>query len=375
MLRKPSPIRRATSATRPAAAERVPLIDVFSDRIAETARLGAPWPGVVGVSGGSDSLALMLLLAAWAKKLGKPPPAVLTVDHGLRKGCSATAKRVVERARALGLEAHVLRWTGDKPESDIEARARDARYRLMGAWCRKRDVAAIYLAHTLEDQAETFLLRLARGSGIDGLSGMKAVSPLPSSGQQGVMLVRPLLAVRRADLRAYLEGRGEAWDDDPMNDDPRFARARIRAAWPELEALGLLPQRLADAAAHLARAREALDGQTAALLTRITHQDDGALVIDSAQLILVPEEIGLRALASVLMRVSGQAYRPRFERLERLYGRIVAGRLTSGATLHGCRITPVTKRQAMFGPATLAIVPEKTGRRAKSKNPVETAVN
>jgi tRNA(Ile)-lysidine synthase len=343
--------------------------------MARAADLGPPWPGAVGVSGGGDSLALMFLLAAWAKRLRKPLPTVLTVDHGLHKESSAIAKRVVERARTLGLDSHILRWTGTKPDSDIEASAREARYRLMGDWCRKHGAAGIYLAHTLEDQAETFLLRLARGSGIDGLSAMKTVSPLPSPGQSGVLLVRPLLAVRRADLRTWLAARRETWSDDPMNDDPRFARVRIRAAWPELQKLGLSPQRLADAAAHLARAREVLEGDTDALLMRISREDGGVLLIDSAQLMLAPKEIGLRALAAALMRVSAQAYRPRFERLERLYALNASGRLAGGRTLHGCRIVPVTKLRAIFGRATVAIAPEKRERGVKSKKADETAVN
>jgi tRNA(Ile)-lysidine synthase len=209
------------------------------------------WPGAVAVSGGGDSLALMLMLAR-AKK--KPAPIVLTVDHGLRPDSAKDAKAVLQAAKKLGLEAHLLQWKGAKPKSDIEAAAREARYRLMGEWCAKHKIGALYLAHTLEDQAETFLLRLARGSGLDGLSAMQEVAPFPLPGYGELKLVRPLLSVTRAQLRAYLKKSGLEWRDDPMNEDPRFARVRIRQSWPQLEEIGLSPTRIAAAAGHRAGA-------------------------------------------------------------------------------------------------------------------------
>jgi tRNA(Ile)-lysidine synthase len=150
--------------------------------MAKVAALGAQWPGAVAVSGGGDSIALMLLLAAWARAQETPAPIVLTVDHGLRKGSARDARNVLARSKAAGLEAHVLTWRGNKPSADIEAAARDARYRLLGMWCLAHRIRSLYVAHSLEDQAETFLLRLARGSGIDGLSAMAPVARFPSPG-------------------------------------------------------------------------------------------------------------------------------------------------------------------------------------------------
>jgi tRNA(Ile)-lysidine synthase len=332
-------------------------------------RRGAPWPGAVAVSGGGDSLALMLLLAQWAKAQRKPPPIVLTVDHGLREGAAKDARMVVSRAKAADLKAHVLRWTGAKPESDIEAAARDARYSLMGAWCARQRIAGLYLAHTLEDQAETFLLRLARGSGIDGLSAMTLVAPLPSAVCDGVAVVRPLLGFRRAALREYLTARDQKWIEDPMNSDPRFARVRVRDAWPMLESLGLSPTRLAAAAGHLARAREALDRDCDALLADVSRTEGSSVLLDAARLAKASPEIGLRALARVLMQVSGSDYRPRFERLQRLYTEICASPLKSGRTLHGCRVAPARKPHALFGAGTLLVMPEKAGTRRRGARP------
>jgi tRNA(Ile)-lysidine synthase len=324
----------------------------------DTQRLGAPWPGAVAVSGGGDSVALMLLLGRWAKVAKIALPVVLVVDHGLRKGAAEDARKVVHFAAAAGLKAHILRWRGTKPTSDIESAARDARYRLMGAWCRKHSARGLYLAHTLEDQAETFLLRLARGSGIDGLSAMKSVAPLPLRESEGVLLVRPLLGIARARLREFLAAQGHTWIEDPMNADPRFARVRIRAAWPTFEGIGLSPARIAAAASHLARAREALDRDTRELLADGCRFEGGVALLDASRLISAPREVGLRTLARVLMEVSANDYRPRFERMQRLFTRICAGELRSGCTLHGCRIAPAKETVAVFGAGTVIVAPE-----------------
>jgi tRNA(Ile)-lysidine synthase len=328
---------------------------------------GAPWPGALAVSGGGDSMALMLLAVEWAKKHSRAQPVVLTVDHGLRPHSMREAYEVIRRAQAAGLHAHVLPWHGPKPSSDIEAAARDARYNLLGAWCSAHGVAGLYLAHTLDDQAETFLLRLARGSGLDGLAAMRSVSDLPSPRWNTVKLVRPLLAERRQRLRSLLKERGEAWLEDPLNRDPRFARTRLRSAWPVLKECGLSPERIAAAASHLARARQALDEDTRSLLARACRFDGGSAVLDAAAIAAAPAEVALRCLAFVLMRVSGRVYRPRFERLQRLYSEIVGPcGLVIFRTLHGCRLGPARKIEAVFGCGTLRITPEK---RRPANNP------
>jgi tRNA(Ile)-lysidine synthase len=321
------------------------------------------WPGAIAVSGGGDSVALMLLLADWARRGKRAAPIALVVDHGLRDGSARDAKQAARWTRDAGLESHVLTWKGKKPDADIEAAARDARYRLMGEWCRSKRIGFLYVAHTLEDQAETFLLRLARGSGIDGLSAMRSPSPFPLDGFE-MRLVRPLLDFGRAELRDYLTARGQGWLDDPMNSDPRFARVKLRRKAMELAELGLTPKRLASAASHLARARAALDDAVQSWLRTACRCDEGRVRLDAGSLAALPEEIGLRALAHVLGLVSGQGYRPRFERLERLYSAIKAG--NAKATLHGCRIEPSPRSDAIFGLATLTIVREPARRASKA---------
>ncbi|HVZ70290.1 MAG TPA: tRNA lysidine(34) synthetase TilS [Rhizomicrobium sp.] len=324
--------------------------------------LGNLWPGAVAVSGGGDSLALMHLIADWAAARKLPAPKILTVDHGLTAGSRNRANEVKARAGKLGLTCDVLVWKGTKPQSDIEAAAREARYRLMGEWCRKNDIHHLYLAHSEDDQAETFLLRLARGSGLDGLSAMSPIARYPIEGYPRLSLVRPLLGTKREDLRRFLKARRIAWHEDPMNADTRFARVRLRAIWPELEKAGLTAGRISAAARHLGRAREALEQETALLIAAATRKEGARLLIDGAALAAAPREVGLRALAELLKKVGGQAYRPRFEQLESLFDSLAGGQF-SARTLHGCRLGFAPKRLAAFGSRTLSL--EKEAKRLK----------
>lgn len=342
----------------------MPLADELTGAFAEAmAGCGAPWPAVVAVSGGADSLALMLLLRDWAKARRIALPVVVTVDHGLRSGSAVEARQVARWARAHGLKASVLTSKAPPPVADIEAEARAIRYRLIGAFARKAKLAAVYVAHTRDDQAETFLLRLARGSGVDGLAGMRAVSPFPMS-EFPMVLVRPLLGFARASLRPMLVEQGQHWIEDPMNADARFARVRIRQAWAQLEPLGLTPARLVETAAHLGRARQALEAVSGAVLARACQAVERGIALDPFALKSAPTELGLRALASALMGVSQNPYRPRFERLSALFTAVTAGGLGGGRTLHGCRIGPAPKAAQVFGPNTLLIEVEK-GRTPK----------
>jgi tRNA(Ile)-lysidine synthase len=332
---------------------------------------GHAGPLAVAVSGGGDSLALMHLLRAFARAQKLGPPIVLTVDHGLRKSSAADAKQVAAWAKQAGLKAHVLVWRGAKPGRGVEAAAREARYRLMGAWLVKHKIAALFVGHTQDDQAETFLLRLARGSGLDGLAAMRTPAPWPVPDFAQLRVARPLLGLRRESLRAYLESLGQAWLDDPMNDDTAFDRVKIRKAQAVLAEAGLSSARIAAAAMHLARARESLEMVTEAVLARAAQKWEGGegVLLDPAVLAAAPREVGLRALASLLMVVGRQPYRPRFDSLERLFDRIVAGDLRGGATLHGCHIRPTAKKEKDFAPFSLVLQPESPRKTRGSAAP------
>lgn len=310
----------------------------------------------VAVSGGADSLCLALLAQDWASGLGGRAVA-LTVDHGLRPDSSAEAARVGAWLAGRGMEHHILRWDGAKPAADIQAEARKARYRLLEDWCAARGVLHLLLAHHQDDQAETLLLRLARGSGVDGLAAMAAVAETFSLRQ-----LRPLLAVPRARLAATLAARGQDWVEDPSNRNPAFSRARLRALMPALAAEGMGAERLAATARRMARARAALEDDVAAAAARwVAPHPAGHAVVDPTVFRLVAEEVGLRLLVRLVQAVGGGAYPPREDRVVALYGRLRGG-LEGGATLGGCRLAPVLGgvlvcREAARMAPPLALVP------------------
>lgn len=299
-------------------------------------RLGGFEPAprlAVGVSGGADSLALALLAHGWAAARGGSVLA-LTVDHGLRRESAGEAARVAGWMAARGIAHRTLRWEGAKPAAAIQQAARDARAALLAGCCRDEGILHLLLAHHRDDQAETVLMRLSRGSGPDGLAGMA-----PVRWGADVRVLRPLLDVPHAALAATCRALGQPWIEDPSNRSPAYARGRLRATAQALGAEGLTAERLCDAARRCARVRAALDGMTADLLARCaTVRPEGWIRLDAARLTTAPAEVGRRALARAVVTVGGGAYAPRLERLERLFTALCGGRAGKGATLGGCRV-------------------------------------
>lgn len=284
------------------------------------------------VSGGADSLSLALFAAAWARKRGGQLTA-LTINHGLRPEAADEARRVGRWLRARSIDHRIIAWRGTKPEANIQAAARTARYALLSGWCERHEVLHLLLAHHADDQAETYLLRLARGSGVDGLAAMAPVHELSS-----VRVLRPLLDVPRARLEAALGRIGQGWIDDPTNRDRDHARVRMRQLLPSLSEEGLTGTRLAWTARRLAHARGALETLTANLLAEAAQlHPAGFCLLDRAKLVAAPPEIGLRALARALRTVGGTVYPPRLENLERLFDELSLPD-ASGRTLAGCRV-------------------------------------
>ncbi len=194
----------------------------------------------VAVSGGADSMALALLARDWAGARGRKLTA-LTVDHRLRPESADEAAAVAGWMMARGIPHHVLRWR-DRPRGNVQAEARRARYGLLENWCAAEGAGALLLAHHLEDQAETVLLRLGRGSGVYGLAGMSAETAPAWPGAP--VRARPLLGVPKARLAATLSAAGQSWIEDPSNRNPAFARTRVRGVWTQLAALGIASTRL-----------------------------------------------------------------------------------------------------------------------------------
>ena len=297
-----------------------------AEALARAMSLAPEGPLGAAVSGGGDSLALLLLLQASGRRVE-----AVTVDHGLRSESAAEAEAVARFCAGRGIPHATLRWQDWAGRGNLQAAARAARRRLIAGWARERGLGAVALGHTLEDQAETFLLRLARGSGVDGLAAMSFATR-----GEGLLWLRPLLEARRADLRAWLAGQGVPWAEDPSNADPAFARVRARAALGPLATLDLGPERLASAAAAMARARAALEAATGDLARAcLAPGPAGDLTLDPELWRAAPEEIRLRLLAAALGWVSGAPLRPRLAALTGLAGAIAGGSL-GGLTLHGC---------------------------------------
>jgi len=288
----------------------------------------------VACSGGADSLALALLADQWARAQGGTITA-LTVDHRLRPEAAAEAAQVAAWLGARGIAHVTLVRAGARPASDVQAAARAARYRLLEAWCAAEGVLHLLTAHHREDQAETVLLRLARGSGLAGLAGVSAVSE-----RSACRVLRPLLATPRARLLATLAAWRQDWIDDPSNLDPAFARARVRQSASVLDAEGLTAERLSATARAMARARNAIEHAVVQHLARAVWLDPAGFAwLDPARLAGVPDEVGLRGLAAVIATVAGSDYPPRLEGLERLHRDLPAA-LGGGRTLGGCRVLP-----------------------------------
>ena len=287
----------------------------------------------VAVSGGADSMALCVLANEWARARGGGVSAI-TIDHDLRPGSAAEALTVGRWTAALGVDHHVLRWVGRKPSTGVQAAARGERYRLMIEWCRRAGVLHLVLGHHLRDQAETVLMRLQRGSGVDGLAAMAAVTETPA-----VRLVRPVLAVPPGRLRAVLSARRLDWIDDPSNRDPAYLRSRLRAAFPELAATGVTETSLAAVARRMGRARISLEHAASVLLARCCRlHPAGYATINVRKMAAAPIEVSLRALARIVLSVGGRSYEPGAEKLERLHARVMAESRTTFGTLGGCRV-------------------------------------
>src|SRR5450631_2112212 len=225
----------------------------------EAKRLFADWKAapaiVLAVSGGPDSIALMWLAARWRRALARGPRLIaVTVDHGLRAEAKGEARDVKRLARALDLPHRTMRWTGAKPKAGLPAAARAARYRLLAQAARASGATHILTAHTRDDQAETLLMRLLRGSGIAGLAAMARQSE-----RDGVLLARPFLHVSKSQLIATLKKAKLGFADDPTNRDLNFARPRIRTLMPVLAAEGGDTRNLARLASRLARANQAVE--------------------------------------------------------------------------------------------------------------------
>lgn len=282
----------------------------------------------LAVSGGGDSIALMNMAA-------RVHPTdrlhAITVDHGLRPEAQDEIALVASQAAALGIAHTVVRWTWDG-RGNLQAAARTGRWMAMREWATTHNLREVWLGHTEDDQIETFLMRLARGSGVDGLTGMH-----PLTEREGLRIRRPLLGIARADLRAWLRSEQIAWCDDPSNEDPRFDRVRARQMFAQLEDLGLTRKRLLQTVAHMQAAHLSLEAAAQAFARRHVRQDAGDLLLSAPALELGKADTPRRVMAAAFGWVGSGTYRPRFEQLLET---VAQARKGSVVTLAGCIMAP-----------------------------------
>ncbi|WP_407942747.1 tRNA lysidine(34) synthetase TilS [Methylobacterium ajmalii] len=304
---------------------------------------GTPYRGVVlAVSGGPDSTALMGCVALVTTAI---PLVVATVDHGLRSGAREEAEGVAGLAAGFGLPHRILPWTGRKPAARLQEAARRERYRLLTGLAGEVGADLVLTAHTLDDQAETVLMRLCAGSGPTGLAGMAPARLLDDPAGARLTLGRPFLSVPKVRLVATCEAHGWPFVRDPSNADPRFGRARLRRLLPLLAEEGLSAERLARLAGRLRRDEAALAQAAAAAFHDLQRTDpagktdpagEGRLVLDGPGLAALPEAVALRVAGLGLEAIAGHGTALRLERLERVLLGEVLPALRAGGT---CRRT------------------------------------
>ena len=258
----------------------------------------------VAVSGGVDSVCLL----HWVVKIGLNVTA-LHVNHGLRDAADTETQYVVDLCKKLQIPYQVFYWTDDKPTTGLEAAARDARYKFMTDWCLENNIDALMIAHQADDQIETFLMNLSRGSGVSGLSAMQ-----PESYRNGVKIVRPLLGIFRSELIKYCDENDIKYFDDEMNEDESYTRVKIRKNRHLMsDKLGISDSRILLAIENLSRARDALDSNIDSLVQSVLY-DDYALFSDSF-LFDLPPDISLKFIGVLIQTIGGNNYQPRLNSL------------------------------------------------------------
>ena len=272
------------------------LARAIADQIPTQGNIG------VAISGGGDSLALMLALHQITEARGQQLEA-MTVDHGLRAEAAAEADYARRLCQSLSIPHATARWTGWKGEGNLQNAAREGRYRLIAEWAKRRDLTCVCIGHTLDDVAETFVMRLARESGADGLARMAS-----DFMRNDVRFLRPMLSIPREDLRQFLKQHKIDWVEDPSNDNEDFDRVRVRRALAVFKDLGISAENLAAVSENMSQVRDVLKTQVQSIGRQIVEQDRGDLVIDRAGFLDLHFELRRRLLNDALSWISPVSY-------------------------------------------------------------------
>jgi len=287
---------------------------------------------LVATSGGPDSLALTLLAHQWAFHRGGKAIAV-TVDHQLRKGSTIEAHQVKDWLNVRGIEHHILTWERKKNEklyTSIQAVARKARYQMLGQWCKDRSIKHLLTAHHAQDQLETFMIRLAKGSGLKGLTGTQEIVPTNYG-----RILRPFLTIDASRLKTTLKHFNQSFLLDPSNENKDFTRVRWRQLLPLLAQEGLTWHSLQESLERLNHSQRLIDQHISKLIQRhVTLNPYGYAIISQdafGESFEALEEI----LKRILSTIGTKSYPVRRQALHRSIDRLKAGH---SITLGGCQI-------------------------------------
>ena len=267
----------------------------------------------VAVSGGIDSLSLMLILNKWCN-INNSKLYAVTVDHGLRQKSREEAEYVAEICKSKNIEHCILTWEGEKPKNNIELVARENRYNLIANYCKENNIDYLFVAHHMQDQVETFFIRLFRGSGIDGLSSMKTIAE-----NYGLKIIRPFLDMQKETLKNYLLQNNIEWVEDESNSDEKYLRNKIRNFLNTFDDRENIIKRVNFAINQIGDYKIFVDDYLKKIEKRIlSFNSFGSCLFDKNELLKEDENIILKILAKISMVISGNYYKPRLEKLKRL---------------------------------------------------------
>lgn len=297
----------------------------------------------LAVSGGGDSLALLLAATIWARK-SKIEILAATVDHGLRSNSGKEALYVKEICANLSSKHFILPWEKKQKIKNLQDCARLARINLLTDWAKREKITTVLLGHSADDQAETIFMNFVRGSGLEGLSGM----PVEFK-NSGVVFKRPFLSVKRDRLRQFLVDHDLKWIEDPSNFDEKFQRVKVRNILPKLEYLGLTSDKIISTGERMSIASSFIRLTSAAQINHcLTINRWGEVQLDGSKFLGMEREIQLRILSAIIGAFSGKKYRPRYKSVKLLLEKILAQSLKKGITIGGSKVSVIKKNHILF---------------------------
>jgi len=307
------------------------VLNIFSQKLEEILAEKLPKKIAVAVSGGVDSVALTMLLDEFCREK-KIKLFAVTVDHKMRKGSSVEALELSKILAKKKIAHEILTISSIKvPQKNIEAELRELRYTLLHDFCEKNKIEHLFLGHHCGDIAENFLIRLFRGSGLDGLSTMAEVGDYKK-----IKLVRPLLNFEKDDLKEFLLKKKIKWFEDESNDDEKFLRNKIRKFFEGFEEKNLIQKRIKNATDEISKMRDFFDDIVLDEAASVLCLGENYFLLDHEKFKQIPHRVGLKILALVLMEIGGKEYKPRLEKLQRFYEWIVATENHKKKNFYGC---------------------------------------